>query len=33
LCEKLKRLKGKVVTHTHKSTILKSNPLNDGILL
>ena len=29
LCEKLKRLKGKVVTHTHESTILKSNPLKD----
>ena len=25
----MKRLKGKVVTHSHKSTILKSNPLKD----
>ena len=25
----MKRLKGKVITHTHKSTILKSNPLKD----
>lgn len=31
LCEKLKRLKGKVVTHTHESTILKSNPLKDPL--